>query len=87
MTSDKGIALSRLLFWSVIFIIVAGISLPFFSSPVLATDSDGDGLSDAFETAFGSDPQSDDIDSDHTCGRNCCSCCSSKRCAESEAIR
>ena len=65
MTTNKGIALSRLLFWSVIFITVAGLSLPLLTVPVMATDSDGDSLSDAFETAFGTDPYSSDSDSDN----------------------
>ena len=63
MTTDKGIALSRLLFWSAIFITVAGISLPLFVSPVQAADQDQDGLSDAFENGFGSDPN--DANTDH----------------------
>ncbi len=64
MTSDKGIALSRLLFLCVLFVAVAGLSLSFFISPLIAADSDSDGLSDAFENSFGTDPNSADCDMD-----------------------
>ncbi len=64
MTNHKGVALSRLLFWSAIFITVAGISLPFLISPAMAADDDGDGLSNSFEATFGSDPNDANTDDD-----------------------
>ena len=64
MTTDKGVALSRLLFWSVVLLVSLGLSLPLITSPVLA-DSDQDGLSDTFEIAFGTDPDESDSDDDN----------------------
>ncbi len=40
------------------------LTLPFWSRPVYATDSDSDGLSDTFENAFGTDPYSAHSDGD-----------------------
>jgi RHS repeat-associated protein len=64
MNRDHGVALSRLLFFALLFGVALSLTLPFWSRPVYATDSDSDGLSDTFENAFGTDPYSAHSDGD-----------------------